>query len=222
MKVVAIANTKGGVGKTTLCLALAVACAGEGNAVAVVDLDPQKSMLALFGRRGESKSPFVWKGDGDTAADALADLADKNVDWVFIDGPPAFLSVVEEAIAAADLTVIPIKPSALDMLATQDAVTLARQAGAAFLVVINDVQPREKVTDSARAQLVKFKVPVAETEIAHRVSHVAGATVGKSAAEVNGGRDKAAAEEVATLWAEVKAAAAKAARAKSRREKAHG
>jgi cellulose biosynthesis protein BcsQ len=130
---------------------------------------------------------------------------------------------VQECIAAADFTLIPVKPSMVDLLATQDAVSLARGANADFLCVFNDVGAREKIVDKARALLFSASVPIADTQIVHRVSHITSMTVGKSAAEVNGGKDTAARDEIERLWQEVKAAATKAARARAKvMEAAHG
>jgi hypothetical protein len=111
---------------------------------------------------------------------------------------------------------VPRWPSSVSKRYTQDAVAMAREAGARFAVVFNDVGPRERVVEKARELLVSFDVPIAATAITHRASHITGMTVGKSAAEVNGGRDAAAAEEIDALWREIKAAATKAARRKRR------
>ena len=105
----------------------------------------------------------------------------------------------------------------VDLLATQDAVSLARDANAAHLCVVNDVGPRERAAETAREFLFSVGVPIAETQIVHRISHVAAMTLGKSAAEVNKGKDKAAKDEIEALWQEVKTAAKAAQRAKLRR-----
>jgi len=111
---------------------------------------------------------------------------------------------------------VPVKPSMVDLLATQDAVNLAKEADRSYLVVFNDVGARERAVDSARKLLFNSGIPIADTQITHRVSHIAGMTVGKSAAEVNGGKDTAAGAEIDALWREVKAAATKAAKAKAK------
>ena len=115
-------------------------------------------------------------------------------------------------IAAADFTLIPIKPSLTDLLATEDAVVLAHEAGKAFMCVFNDLGPKERVVDKARQLLFNSDVPMAETAIVHRVSHITGMNAGKTAAEINNGRDTAAAKDIDDLWREVRAAATKAAR----------
>ena len=217
MVVIAVANSKGGTGKTTLASALAVRAARESKRVAMVDLDPQKSLVAWWKRRGRSDNPTIFEG-ADTAGDAVEALELDGWDWVFLDGPPSYLGVIQEMIEAADFVLIPVKPSVVDILATQDAIALAREADAAFAVVVNDAGPKERVADKARESLLSFGVPILNTVIVHRVSHITAMTVGKSAAEVNNGRDKAAAEEVDALWREVKAAALKAARARAKAE----
>lgn len=223
MIVIAVCNTKGGVGKTTLTAALAVRAAGESRRVALVDLDPQGSLAAWWDRRGGGDNPTIFTGE-DTASDAVEALAIDGWDWVFIDTPPAFLQLVADTIEVADLVLIPMKASAVDLQASQDAVVMVSDAEVPHLVVLNDVEARWKTSQAAQDFLKASKVPVAETMIAHRASHVASMTVGKTAAEVNKGRDQAAAAEIDALWAEVKAAAQKAVRAKARKAKAvaHG
>ena len=141
-------------------------------------------------------------------------------DYCFLDGPPAFLTVIEEMITAADFVLIPVKPSMLDLLASEDALSLARQAGAAYRVVFNDVGPKEKIVDKAREFLFTHDVLMLDTAIVHRTAHINAMTVGKSAAEV--ASDDKAAKEIDALWAEIKALAAKAAKARARKEAAHG
>jgi chromosome partitioning protein len=208
MIVLAVANTKGGVGKTTLTAALAVRAAQESARVAIVDLDPQRSLVAWWQRRGQSENPCIFNGAG-TAADAVDALRLTGWDWVFLDGPPAFLTTVEEALDVADLAIVPIKPSMLDMIATRDALVLAHRTKTPVIAVLNDCH-KDRLTAAARNTLEGEKIYVAATEVMHRVSHISGMTVGKTGPEVNNGRDKAAAEEIDALWGEVKAAALKA------------
>jgi chromosome partitioning protein len=216
MHVVAVVNTKGGVGKTTLSASLAVRAAQESKRVAMVDMDPQKSLVEWWARRGRSENPTIFEGAA-TARDAVEALALNGYDWVFVDGPPAFLSLIQEIIEVATFVLIPVKPSMVDLLATQDAVSLARDAHATHLAVVNDVGPRERAAETARDFLFSVGVPIAETQIVHRISHIAAMTVGKSAAEVNKGKDKAATNEIDALWKEVKAGAQAAQRTKLRR-----
>ena len=212
MITIAIVNAKGGTGKTTLASALAVRAARDSKRVAMVDMDPQHSLAQWWMRRGKGDNPRIF-ADADSAAGAVEALSLDGWEWCFLDGPPAELALIEEMVGAADFALIPMKTSASDLLSTNDAVSVARDVGAKFLVCFNDVGPRERHVEKAREFLFSSGVPIAETQITHRASHISGMNAGKSAAEVNGGKDTAAAEEIDALWAEVKAAAQKAARA---------
>jgi chromosome partitioning protein len=213
MIVVAVVNTKGGVGKTTLASALAVRAMQDGLKVAMIDLDPQHSLQEWWKRRGSPDNPRVI-AEADTASAGLAILKGQPVEWVFIDTPPAFLSVIEDAVAAAAFNLIPVKTSVGDLQATQDAVVLCQTAGTPFAVVINDVVHTDmKFAESTERILAKASIPVCKTVIGHRGSYIAANTVGKTAAEVNGGKDSKAIEEIDGLWREVKAAVRKAGKA---------
>jgi chromosome partitioning protein len=217
---IAIVNSKGGVGKTTLTASLAVRATKDFERVACVDLDPQGSLVKWWGRRGRPEVPEVMSGV-DSAEDAIERLEQTGWDVCFMDGPPAFLATVEEMISVADFVVVPIKPSVLDLLATQDTILLCQRAKAEFVCVLNDVQRSEKtILKSTQGTLFNHKIPLASSIVHHRVSHITAQAAGKSAAEVNKGSDEEAAREIDDLWKEVKALAVKAAKARSKRGRA--
>ena len=225
MIVIAVVNSKGGVGKTTLASALAVRAAQDSPRVAMVDLDPQCSLVEWWKRRGGTgDSPTIFQGV-DSAREAVERAQLDGWDFLFLDGPPAFLVTVQEMVEAADLSLIPVKSGIVDLMATQDVIALARDAGADFLCVFNDCEPAKRgqpdqLTAKGRGYLLANGVPIADTQIAHRVSHIHGLNLGKSAAEM---RDKAASDEINALWREIKAAAVKASKrkAKARKEAAN-
>jgi len=186
---------------------------GSHYRVALVDLDPMRGLVAWWLRRGKTENPTIFEG-AETAADAVERLEMAGWDICIMDSPPAFLTVIDEMIRAADFTVIPSKASLLDIMGMGDMLTLANEAGAAHFVVFNDIAGPEKALTSARKMLAGEKIPTAKTHISHRPSHVAGMAAGKTAAEINKGRDTTASAEIDALWLEVKAAAAKAAKNK--------
>lgn len=203
MLAVALVSLKGGVGKSTLASALAVRAARDGHRVALVDLDPQESLAAWFGRRAD-KTNLTLFHNVDNASDAVEALRQTEApDFVFIDCPPAFIPTIEDAIATADLSVVPLRPSALDLLGSEDAVTTAQEKGRAHLCVFNDVDSRWRGLSEAREYLESAGVPVAKTTIAHRSAFLSAMASGKTGAETT---DKRAAEEIDNLWAELKAA----------------
>jgi chromosome partitioning protein len=110
-------------------------------------------------------------------------------------------------IASADFVLIPVKASMLDLLASEGAIAISRDEGAEFAVVFNEVNPRERIIDKGREILTDLGVPYFSTAIARRASHITGMAAGKSAAEINSGRDATAAAEIEALWQELKRAA---------------
>src|SRR5262249_33810038 len=111
LRVVTLASTKGGVGKTTLASALAVRAAEESRRVALLDLDPQESLASWWTRRGKMKNPKLFEVDA--TAEAIELLVSEGWHWVFIDTGPARIELIEPGIAVADLVLIPTRPSAL-------------------------------------------------------------------------------------------------------------
>ena len=79
---------------------------GSHYRVALVDLDPMKGLVAWWQRRGRTENPTIFEG-GETAADAVERLEMDGWDICIMDSPPAFLTVIDEMIRAADFTVIP-------------------------------------------------------------------------------------------------------------------
>ena len=126
MIVIAVCNTKGGVGKTTIAASLAVRAAKESPRVALLDLDPQGSLTQWWNRRGQSLNPEVMRGV-ETASDGVDAVQQLGYDWLIIDTPPAFLQLIIDTIDVADLVVIPIKASSIDVAASEDAVALSRE-----------------------------------------------------------------------------------------------
>ena len=226
MITIAVVNSKGGVGKTTLTAALSVHAAQEDDAkrrVGIVDLDPQQSLAKWWKRRGQPEgqrgSPTILSGV-DSALEAVERATQSGLyDILFLDGPPAFLETMGEMIAAADFTIIPMKASVVDLLASEDAVVLARERAADFLVVFNDVALKEKAVEKARGILFNNDVPIASAQVRHLAAHVNGMNLGKSGAEVKGGNE--AARDIGELWAEVKPLTIKAARKRARKAVAH-
>ena len=121
----------------------------------MVDLDPQKSLVEWWKRRGKTGNPTIFE-NADTAAEAREALEQTGG-----LGVPRRASGFLTAMTGDDrnrgLVIVPIKPSMIDILATQDAVAMARAAGARFTVVFNDVGARERVVEKARELLLSFR-----------------------------------------------------------------
>jgi chromosome partitioning protein len=200
MRVVALAGTKGGVGKTTIAVALAVRAAEESKRVALLDLDPQESLSGWWDRRGTAKNPKLFEVDATTEAIEL--LMSEGWEWVFIDTPPSKLELIEPGIAVADLVLIPTRPSALDIEQVDILVELCKAHGKPFAFVLNHAPPSSKLTKSTAEYLRRGGRTVLGPRLTFRQAYMAAMTVGKSGPEVE--KDGAARREVDALWKAVK------------------
>jgi chromosome partitioning protein len=225
MITIAIVNSKGGVGKTTLAASMAIEATREqvgrdkrSARVALVDLDPQRSLAKWWqGRTGgdQSSNPMLLD-NVDDACDAVERLEYLGVEYAIFDSPPAFLGTIETCITCTDFIVIPLRASMLDVAASEDAITMARAAGAPTLLVLNDVHASEGIVTATHDWLCEQEgIALAKTMIHHRVAHTYAMIAGRTGAEtVNNKIDRAAATELAALWAEIRDRAHKAAAAK--------
>lgn len=203
MKTIVLAATKGGVGKSTLCSALAVQAVGEKKMVGMLDIDPQGSLTQWWARRGEVENPKVYSGI-DTISEAKEVLEMHGLDYLLIDTGPGLLHAIEPAIEAADVVIVPVKPSAFDLEAVDPVLEVIQQLGKHYLMVLNEIDTRStRMADSAHALLKEdHRDSVAEKMIGQRTAYRAALTLGKSGPEVE--RDGKCSEEIATLWGEVK------------------
>jgi chromosome partitioning protein len=203
LRVVTLANPKGGVGKTTIASALAVRAAEESKRVALFDLDPQESLASWWIRRGKTKNPKLFEVDA--AVEAIEMLISEGWEWVFVDTGPARIDLIEAGIAVADLVLIPTRPSAFDIEQTAVCVELCENHGKAHAFVLNHAPSGAKVSKLTRSSikfLQKNGSTVIDAPLTYQEAYMAAATVGKSAPEVERGDD--AHKEIEALWAVVK------------------
>lgn len=140
MKTVAIVSQKGGAGKTTIGVHLAVAAAEAGYQVAVIDLDPQATASSWGDWRG-GENPAVVAAPHSRLGAMLDSIRD-DVDLVIIDTPPAADAAAVTAAKAADLVLIPTRASAFDLHAIKTTAELVKIAQKTAFVVLNAVPPR--------------------------------------------------------------------------------
>ena len=118
--VIAIANTKGGVGKSTLAVNLAVEAATSGREVLLVDADPQASAAQFVSLRDGGRDNLqAVRLTQATIHRQIKDLA-AGYDLVFIDVGGRDAPVLRSAIGAAETILVPVVPSAFDAWASED------------------------------------------------------------------------------------------------------
>jgi chromosome partitioning protein len=197
-KVLTLAQQKGGAGKTTLAAQLAVAFASGGRRIALVDIDPQGSLARWFklreaaGKAGRIDFIAVtgWR------AQATVDKLKAAHDLVLVDSAPH--AEIEAKIAArvADLIVVPMQPSPLDLWATEPTLALARSEKRKALIVLNRDQTRMKLSEALAGPIAELGAEVAQTTIGSRTAFAASMMEGLGVVET-APRTKAAAEIMA-------------------------
>lgn len=199
MKMIVIAAQKGGAGKTTLARNLAVAAAHGGLRVLCLDLDPQGSLRAWWeGRDADAPSML----DRDPAPDALKatlDAAQAHFDLCIIDTPPAAPEWLTGTLEAANLVLVPVRPSPDDLRAVGATIAAVNAARVPFAFALSQT-PRARITEEA-ARVLAQHGRVAPVNIAQRVSYAETGATGQGVTETT---DNRAAAEIAAVWLYVK------------------
>lgn len=205
MRTLAILSQKGGTGKTTLAVHLAVAAWAAGRRVLVVDLDPQRS--ATEWRRARSgPGPGVMESKSGALFVAQQASERAGVDLMVLDTRPSACSETAEAVRCADLALIVLRPSFFDLKATARTVDMTRAMGKNALFVLNQAPPRRGEQEGSAVQetidaLAPLGLAVAPVGLRTRSVYQMSVAKGMSASET--APDSAAAREIEMLWAHV-------------------
>lgn len=203
-RVLALAATKGGVGKSTLATALAVQ-ATKGNArVALLDWEPQGSVTLWWILRKRPDNPTVIR-DVEDPVETVEKLRADGVDWVIVDTPPANLEQIERAIEAADFVLIPAQASIFDLHAVTSVAAACKDLQRPFAFVLNAEDARRKVLSTTAVTALKKIGPVLAEHVQDRTAYVSALNKGLTGPEHPDSRlAKEARAEIEALWAAVK------------------
>lgn len=200
--VMTVAQQKGGAGKSTLAIHLAVAWSVAGKRVAIVDIDPQASVSQWDERRGHNGNgaknvnghangnghtngaelPHVVKLSGWRTANEVDRLAREH-DIVLIDSPPHAATDSRIAVRAANLVIVPMQPSVMDLWATQATLDLAKAERVPALIVLNRVPARSRAADEVADEVASMGVAMADARIGNRVALASALHRGKGITE---------------------------------------
>ena len=203
MKVIAVINGKGGVGKTTVSTHLAVCAERLGLVAAVLDLDPQPSSTLWADSREASNAsprPAVIPVQAARLPIYLKQASEQSADLIIIDTPPRVEGAAPVAAEHADAILIPTPPRPLDLVALPQTIQLARASQKPFFVVLNNAPVQGQEVAEAIVALTQAGIEVSPAVLHSRKSFYSHMQQGVTATD-HDPEGKAAAEiRALMLW----------------------
>lgn len=204
--VITVAQQKGGSGKTTIAVNLAVGFARAGKSVAVLDTDPQGSLGRWFMTRREGGAEDLEFSTASAwGVSYECDKLRKTHDYVIVDTPPKVDADLRPALRESDLVIVPVSASQVDVWATESVLDLARREGRETLVVLNRAKAGTRVLAEVSEALAGLETAQASTALGNRVAYAE--TLGQGRGVLERGKG-AWTTEIDSLLGEVEAALA--------------
>ncbi len=169
---ITVAQQKGGSGKTTLAVNLAVEFWRRGHSVAVLDTDPQGSLGRWFMTRREAMGDESGLDFATASAWGVSYELEKLVktnEIVIVDTPPKVDSDLRPAMRGSQLVVVPVSVSAVDVWATESVLEMAEREKRKTLLVMNRAAPRARLTAEISGKIHELGSPTAQTVLRNRV-----------------------------------------------------
>lgn len=197
MKTIAIISQKGGAGKTTLAINLAVASELARKPAVLIDLDPQASATNWHDHRGK-QSPAVISAQASRLPEVLATARAHDARLAIIDTAPHSENAALAAARAADLILIPCRAAILDIRAIATSADLAVIAKKQAIAILNAVPARGTLADEAEEALKTYGLAVAPVRVGQRTGFIHAITAAKGIMEYD--PHGKAAEEIKALY----------------------
>ncbi len=171
--VIAIAQRKGGAGKSTVAANLATALAESGHRVGLLDIDPQRSLARWDQQRGESKKARALHFEAPTGwrLPATLERLKREQDFLLLDTAPHDDTDARLAIRGADLVLVPLQPSAADLWSMDATLDLAKQERRPFRLLLNRVPAAGKLREEIEGQLRDRRLPVLDAVLGNRTAY---------------------------------------------------
>ncbi len=213
MAVIAVANLKGGVGKSTISQNMAVFLAQKGQKVALVDTDAIQESTVEWGVLREKKGlppVHIVSASEERLMSEILNLAETH-DTVIVDGTPALGEITTKMMSVADLVLVPVMPSGNDFRALQkfllrceDVRRVKQKQGFTFevAVIMNEYNDKVIVDKAILEAVRKMDIRLFETTLANRAAYREATISGTGVTEL---RDPKAAKEIEALTAEAMA-----------------
>lgn len=207
MRTIAFVTQKGGSGKSTLASSVAVAAHEAGERVFVIDMDPLATLINWSKARGEVDIP-VEAVTADKLRKVVTALEKQGATLVIIDTPGADVATVAAAAKVADLSIVPARPNAFDLWASDTTRAAIRRVDRDYAFLLNQCPPAQQ---SARVEqgtkALEAMGGLLTPLISSRVDFQEAARHGLGVTEHN--PDGPAASEIKTLWSSIKRRLAK-------------
>ncbi|BDG72449.1 ParA family partition ATPase [Roseomonas fluvialis] len=183
--VIAVAQRKGGAGKSTIAANLAAAYAEEGARVALLDIDPQRTLARWDEVRGRAAKarPLHFEAPTGWRLPSILDRLRRESDVVLLDTAPHDDSDARTAVRAADLVLVPLQPSAADLWSMDATLDLAKKEGRKVALVLNRAPASGRLLDQVRAQIAERGLPLADAVLGNRTAFAQAFMAGLGAVE---------------------------------------
>jgi chromosome partitioning protein len=198
MKKIAFLSQKGGSGKTTLAVHIAVAATEARERVVVIDTDPQRS-ATVWGTARSQQSPIVATAAVSELQRVIEAADQERMTLAIVDTAPHAAPDAARVARAVDLVAIPVRPTAFDIAAAGSAVDIVRAAGVRGVFVLSACPPRAPEIAETRDLLVEHGLSIAPIEITERRAYARAVATGRAVTEFES--DGKAAAEIRALAA---------------------
>lgn len=182
MKTLAVLSQKGGTGKTTIAVHLAVEASRAGHTVALIDLDPQAS-AAKWSDTRSNDAPIVISAHATRLPQVLHTAEQGGVDLAIIDTSPNTDPTSLNAAEVANLALIPTRDARFDLEAIGSTIQIGKMAGVEMRIVFNAVKTRSSMYYKAKKAVEVYGVPTAPHFLGDRVAFAHAVVDGKTAQE---------------------------------------
>ena len=199
---------KGGTGKTTLTIHLAVEAARSSMKTLIVDVDPQGSATTWWRRRSQEQ-PALVSAHRKTLAETLSRAGELGYGLVIVDSAPHSSDTAREGVRLSDAVVIPTRPAILDLDAIGASIALVVDESTPSQIVLNACPPPgrygdPRIVSEARTALQTYGIDVCPVAISQRAAFSHALIDGRSVSELDPGGKASA--EIRTLWNIIKKA----------------
>jgi chromosome partitioning protein len=191
MKVFAVANGKGGVGKTTTAANFGVNLSKRDYYTVFVDTDPHASLQEWWEARKDG-DPQLLSVHISQLGEALPRLREAGVEFLVIDTPGFVHEEINEALKLADLIIIPSKASPLDLRATRKTILAVEECGVPMVFVLNEVRKGTRIANESVLALSQHGklAPIIHYKNDFVTSMIDGRTIDEVASPDNPGIDE--------------------------------